>query len=298
MNINYDYYRIFYYVAKYKNLTLAAEILHSNQPNLSRTIKLLEQELECQLLLRSNRGISLTPEGEKLYSHVKIAIEQLQSAEEELKMVTGLHQGTITVGASETALRLALLPVLSKFKKTHSNIRIRIRNHLTTQAIESVKNGSVDFSVIASSVDISKPLEARALMHFQDILIGGSEFFELSKKPISLSELKNHPIICLGEHTTTYHFYENFYRSHKLILRPELEAATTDQILPMVKCNLGLGFIPEIFAKNALDTGEICQIHLKETLPHREIYLVENKERPLTVAAEALKSMLISFDNQ
>ena len=111
MNINYEYYRIFYYVAKYKNLTLAADTLHSSQPNISRTIKLLEHNLGCQLLVRSNRGISLTPEGEQLYTHVKIAVERLQTAEEELKMLTGLHRGVVCVGASETALHLLLLPV-------------------------------------------------------------------------------------------------------------------------------------------------------------------------------------------
>lgn len=77
MNINYEYYRIFYYAAKYKNLTQAAEMLNSNQPNVSRTIKILEHELGCNLLIRSNRGISLTPEGERLYSHIKIAVEQI-----------------------------------------------------------------------------------------------------------------------------------------------------------------------------------------------------------------------------
>ena len=86
MNISYEYYRIFYYAAKYRNLTLAAEMLHSSQPNISRTIRLMEEELGCRLLIRSNRGISLTPEGEKLYSHVRIAVGQLQRAEEELEM--------------------------------------------------------------------------------------------------------------------------------------------------------------------------------------------------------------------
>ena len=45
MNISYDYYRIFYYVAKYGNVTQAAKMLLSNQPNLTRVIKTLEGEL-------------------------------------------------------------------------------------------------------------------------------------------------------------------------------------------------------------------------------------------------------------
>ena len=64
--ITYDYYRIFYFVAKYKSFTKAADILHNNQPNITRYMNNLEQELECTLFLRSNRGIVLTPEGEKI----------------------------------------------------------------------------------------------------------------------------------------------------------------------------------------------------------------------------------------
>ena len=295
MNINYEYYRIFYYVAKYKNLTTAADALHSNQPNISRTIKLLEHELGCQLLIRSNRGISLTPEGERLYAHVRIAVEQLQTAEEELKMLTGLHKGLVSIGASETALHLLLLPVLKKFKETHPEIRVRIQNHLTSQAIESVKQGLVDLAIVASPIDIPSSLKARSLMTFQDILIGGNAFSNLSSHPVSLQEISDYPLVCLGENTMSYRFYDSFYRSHNLLLKPEFEAATTDQILPMVKNNLGLGFFPEKLAKDALLTGEVCQIHLQEAIPCREIFLVENKERPLPIAAEALKTTILSY---
>ena len=292
MNINYEYYRIFYYVAKYKNLTLAAEALHSSQPNISRTIKLLEHNLGCPLLLRSNRGISLTPEGERLYTYVKIAVEQIQTAEEELKMLTGLHRGLVCVGASETALHLLLLPALKIFKETHPKIRIRIQNHLTVQAIESVKQGIVDFAVVASPADIPDSLKAISLIDFQDILIGGTSFQELSKNPVSLREICSYPMVCLGENTMSYRFFNNFYHANGLLLKPEFEAATTDQILPMVKNNLGLGFFPEKLAKEALLAGEVCQIYLLEKIPFREIFLIENKERPLTVTAGALKSLL------
>ena len=292
MDISYEYYRIFYYVAKYKNLTLAADVLHSSQPNLSRTIKILENRFGCQLFIRSNRGIVLTAEGEQLYSHVQIAVNQLQKAEEELTMLTGLHRGSVYVGASETALHLLLLPALKRFKESHPQIRVRIQNHLTTQAIQSVKQGLVDFSVVASPIPSLDSLKASVLKSFQDILIAGEAFYTLSKSPVSLQKISQYPIICLGTHTMTYLFYDRLFRANGLNLKPEFEAATTDQILPMVKNNLGLGFFPEELAKEALDSGQVCQIMLKETIPTREIFLVEQKERPLTITAEALKSFL------
>ena len=79
-----DYYRIFYYVARYKSFSNAAEMLGSNQPNITRCMNILENELDCKLLIRSHKGIQLTTEGEHLFRHVAIAIEQLTYGEKEI----------------------------------------------------------------------------------------------------------------------------------------------------------------------------------------------------------------------
>ena len=109
-----DYYRIFYYVAQYQSFSKAAEIL-GNNPNLSRCMNLLESELGCKLLVRTNRGVSLTPEGQRLFEHVAIANEQLMLGEQEILKDKSLESGLVTIGASETALRLFLLNKLELF---------------------------------------------------------------------------------------------------------------------------------------------------------------------------------------
>lgn len=57
MAVPYDYYRIFYYVAQHKSFTRAAEVLGNNQPNITRCMNNLEQDLGCKLFIRTNRGI-------------------------------------------------------------------------------------------------------------------------------------------------------------------------------------------------------------------------------------------------
>ena len=92
MDVNFEYYKIFYYVAKYNNFTRAARVLGNSQPNVTRAMNCLEQQLHCTLLVRTNRGVFLTTEGEKLYTHVAAAMEQLFTAEEELAECVGLSQ--------------------------------------------------------------------------------------------------------------------------------------------------------------------------------------------------------------
>jgi hypothetical protein len=110
-----DYYRIFYYVAQYKSFSKAADVMGNNQPNITRCMNILENDLGCKLFIRSNRGVQLTIEGERLFEHVSIAIEQLVSGENELLKDKGLESGLVNIGASEIALRLFLLNELEVF---------------------------------------------------------------------------------------------------------------------------------------------------------------------------------------
>ena len=176
MNITYDYYRIFYYVAKYKNITQAADVLMSNQPNVSRAISNLEHELGCRLFMRSNRGVTLTPEGQRLFNRVSVAHQQLKAAEQELSDAKSLKNGIVSIGVSETALNAVLLPRLQKFHTLYPGIRIHISSVTTSQAITSLKAGLVDFAVVTTPINISRPLKEIPLLTIREQLVGGPRF--------------------------------------------------------------------------------------------------------------------------
>ena len=141
MYISYDYYRIFYYVASCGSVSRAAAELRNNQPNLTRAIKNLETELGCALFLRTNRGMKLTPEGERLFAHIRVAFQQIERGETELQELRELRRGSVTIAASEIALRSMLLPVLQEFRRLHPDITLKISNHTTPQAIEALEAG-------------------------------------------------------------------------------------------------------------------------------------------------------------
>ena len=150
MTINYDYYRIFYAVAQCRSFTRAAEVLKNNQPNITRCMKNLEQELGCKLFHRSNRGITLTPEGQRLYRRVAAAVEEIQLGEEEIRQDGSLESGTLSISASEAALHMVLLDKLSAFRVQYPGVHLRITNETTPQSIERLRNGESDFAVITA----------------------------------------------------------------------------------------------------------------------------------------------------
>ena len=141
MSVNFEYYKIFYYVAKYKSITQAASLLYSSQPSISRMIKILEQELGCTLFIRTRKGVALTPEGEELLSRSY-----------------GLQGDTIRIGASETALRCFLFDNLELFYAEHPAIKLKIYNHTASEALENLKNGNVDLAVVSTPLELVPPM--------------------------------------------------------------------------------------------------------------------------------------------
>lgn len=293
MDINFEYYKIFYYVAKYSNFTRAANALGNSQPNITRAMNGLEQQLHCTLFVRTNRGVQLTPEGEKLYTHVSAAMSHLWAAEEELADSSGLAHGSISIGASETALNIFLLDKLKDFHMKYPGIRLKIYNHSTPQAIEAVKSGQIDFAVVSAPAEVEQPLKKINLRTFREVLVGGTTFTALGSQELSLKDLKDYPLICLGKETMTFQFYNKLFLSYGLALEPDTETATTDQILPLVKSELGLAFIPEPMAREAIEKHEIVQISFSETIPKRNICMVYDSQHPLNEAARQLKKVIL-----
>ena len=292
MAITYDYYRIFYHVVQCHSFTRAAEVLENNQPNVTRCMNNLEHELGCKLFVRSNRGVSLTPEGERLFHRVSVAYEQLRLGEEELQRDCGLESGTISIGVSETALHLLLLDKLSEFHARYPGVRFRIANDSTPQAIAALAGGQTDCAVVTTPNRAEKPLVSTSLMTFREILLCGSHYRELASQMRSLKDLEPYPFVCMGRRTGTYDFYQRLFVKHDLPFRVDMETATMDQVLPMIRHNLGIGFYAEKLAAPAIAAGEVYQVRLVEPIPERSVCLLEDSSRPQSVAVKTFKHLL------
>ena len=291
MNVNFEYYRIFYYVAKYHNFTKAARVLGNSQPNITRAMNCLEQQVHATLFIRTNRGVQLTSEGEELYNYVSAAMIQIFAAEEAFSENDGLLHGKIAVGTSETALNIFLLDKLKAFHQGYPGIRLKLYNYSTPQAMEAIRSGKVDFAVVTTPVEATGPLKVVTLQSFNEILVSGRTFDRLKDRIVSLTDLKDDSLIGLGRETMTFKFYNQFFLEHGLEFVPDIEVATSDQILPMVKSELGLAFIPEPMAREAVKKQEVVKIPLQEEIPKREICLVYDYQHPLNSAARQFIAM-------
>ncbi len=287
MNISYDHYRIFYNVAKYKSFTRAAEVMYCNQPNLTRAIKTLERQLGCTLFERTNKGVRLTDDGLALYEHISAAFDHIQAGEKAISSKHSMDNGTVSIGATEIALRCCLLPILRNYHQLYPGVKIKILNVSTPQALKMTDNKLVDIAVVTTPIDINSKLTVTKLSVLQEVPVCSKNF--KIENEVSLSDLLQYPIISLGAGTSTFDFYFEEFLKHNCHFSPDIEAATADQILPLVKYGLGIGFVPEQF----LDSDDtIHRINLSKPLPPREIILAKKKGHSLPLPAKELVDMI------
>ena len=294
MNSNFEYYKIFYYVAKYENLTKAATALKTSQPAVTRTIHKLEGELGCRLFTRSKTGMKLTPEGRTFYGYVAAGCAQFFKGENDLSNLISLENGTIYISATETVLHCYLFQAMEEFNSLYPNVRFKILNNSTTESVNAVKEGKVDLAFVSANLQVAKPLRMKILRKYRDILIAGMRFEELKagKEELSLKELVSYPWISLTAETITRRFLNEYFEKNGLTFAPDMELATTDMILPAVRHNLGLGFIPAEFADAELKSGQVFEIKVKEKLPERNIVLIYDMEYPQSIAAKEFQKFL------
>ena len=286
MDITYDYYRIFYYAAKYGSFSRAAEALLKGQPNITKTINNLESQLGCKLFIRSNKGITLTPEGEKLYRHAEIAFENLNKAEAQIISERNLKGGLISIAATEIGLYGSLLSALTKFNRDFPSVKIRLSNFNSPKSLEAVKNGVADFAVVTLHEKADDIFRVTKIRDFREILCCKKGYKYDSDNIFAC------PLVSVNRSSYTYKHFKEYLLSLGINKEPDIEVATADQVLPLIKSGMGIGFVSEFMINESLINGDIEEISLDVLPLKRSICLVEDKSKSLSLAAKKLKEYM------
>ena len=292
MNVNLEYYKIFYHVAQCQSITGAAGELCISQPAVSQALKQLEQSLGAKLFMRTAKGVTLTNEGQTLFSYVKNGYEQIQLGEQKLQEMLDMKRGEIRIGASDMTLQFYLLPYLRKYHQLYPDIKVTVTNAPTPQTIEHLRAGRIDFGIVSQPFPEEAHLRILPVREIQDVFVAGAKFWNYKKQMLRYEELMKMPIICLESDTSTRTYVDTILAENGVRLEPEFELATSDIIVQFVLQNLGIGCVVQDFAQRYIDTDELFVLQFDKQIPKRQICVVNDERLPLSVAAGKLMELL------
>lgn len=280
MDINYELYKVFYYVATTLSFSEASKQLFISQSAVSQAIKALEKKLDQTLFIRSTKRVQLTPEGEILLRHVEPAMNLIKRGESQL-IDAASSGGQIRIGASDTICRYFLVPYLKRFHEEFPNAHIKVTNETSLRCVELLETGQVDLIVTNyPNSNLSNLYSLRKIANFHDVFIANNSFSELQDRKIALRELLKYPIIMLEKQSTTSEFLHNLFQQRQLDLVPEIELSSNDLLLDLAKIGLGIAFLPDYCIQNKDDN--LFFVELDEELPSRQLAIAHNNHIPVS----------------
>ncbi len=282
MNVDLELYRVFYVVAKNKHMTKASEELHISQPAISQSIKKLENELGGTLFLRSNKGMELTEEGKMFYEYVESALELINNAENEFTSFKDLSKGEIKIGCSTTLTKLVLLDAIKRFHIDYPNIIINITNDLTSNLIEDLKLGKLDFVIFNESNIKENNLNLEKIRELKQGFIYNSDYYNDNVK--TFSDLNTVPLILQKEESNSRKLLDYLSLQNNVRLIPKMEVVSQDLIIEFTNIGLGVGFA--IIDLKERNYNNLKEFNINKRIPNINVYLATNKKVILTFASK------------
>lgn len=289
MEQNLSQYRIFYEVAKTRNISKAAKELFISQPAISKSISKLEDNLGVSLFTRNSRGVQLTQEGELLFEHTKTAFEALTLGEQELKRIQEFNIGHLRIGVSNTLCRYVLLPYLKDFIYKYPHIKISIESQPTARTLSMLEQQKIDIGLIAKPSNL-RDLSFQPIMSIRDVFIATPQYLENLhlREGKNTSVLETCNMLLLDRNNITRRYIDNYFQEYHIEPSSILEVTTMDLLIEFAKIGLGIGCVIREFVKDDLAMGQLVELPLEHPIKRRTVGFAYNSNS----SSRALHSFL------
>jgi LysR family transcriptional regulator of abg operon len=142
-------------VVAYGSIRAAARELHLTQAALTKSLRLLEEDSGVALLIRKSRGVVLTEAGLRLHARAQLVMRQMALAQDELQQAQGDNAGIVRVALTPYLMLTVLGEAFQWFRKRYPRIELRLSEGLVTRVLLGLRDGTVDFAVVADSGDVT-----------------------------------------------------------------------------------------------------------------------------------------------
>lgn len=277
-NINFELYKVFYYVAKNRNLSKAASELFISQPAVTQSIKKLEEEIGFKLFYRTKSGMNLTKDGEVLYNFLKKPIEALNNGKKYLIDEINNNSMTIRIGSGTTLIKHSLLPVLKTFERDFPNVKFEIVQGITSTLMDMLDKDLLDMVLLSINYENKNDKRVLVIEEAQDVFCYKKDSFDFGNKKFKINELNDLPLLLQSDVSTSRKFLDDLASKEHVILKSRYALASYTLVLDFVKEGLGIGFVNYNHVKEDIKKGNLVVLNTDFNIPTRKIGLCINKK--------------------
>jgi DNA-binding transcriptional LysR family regulator len=286
--VNLNQLKIFYFAAKYGNLSLAAEALYITQPAVTKGIQRLQEYYGVKFVNRFGKKLALTDAGEILYDIAEKIFEMESKAEESISDFQQQKRGHIRIHSSESFGAYYLPSIINRFSKANPHIRISVNILPTEQVVENSISLNNDLGFISSPVEHNK-VTVREVLEDRLVIVAPPDHPLTRKGSLKPRDLKGQSMIMHEKGSATRIFVDDFIRKNDISITIPLELSSNMAIKKAVQERIGIAMISRKIVSEEIQRGELKAILFSNQQMKRKFYMVHHKDKYFS---EPLKSLI------
>jgi len=259
----------------------ASEAGHVSPSALSRGIRRLEQEVGAVLFERNNRSVSLTHAGRLFLEYARNALVEWEAIRNALMEASGELHGEISMFCSVTASHSFLFDILTRFRRDHPLIEIKLHTGDPEEAMSRVLAADEDISIGARPASLPKGLAFRPIastpLMFIDATAARQQLRGAGKQP-GAADWSATPMI-LPERGIARSRVDEWFRQLGVTPSIYAQVAGNEAIVSMVSLGFGVGVVPRIVLDNSPLAGTVQAIDVQPELAPYEVGLFALEKR-------------------
>ncbi|MDD5383588.1 MAG: HTH-type transcriptional regulator CysB [Gallionella sp.] len=225
----------------------AADALYTSQPNISKQIKQLEQELGIDIFVRNGkRVVAITEPGQAI---LDIARRMLHDAENLRQVGQEFHtqdSGHLTIATTHTQARYILPPVVKQFIRRYPKVKLGLHQGNPTQIAEQVLNGEADIAIATESLSLYDDLVTLPCYEWHHCVVVPPKHPLLDEKKLTLAKIAQYPIITYDFAFSGRGKINEAFEKAGIEPNIALTAIDADVIKTYVELGLGIGILAQI----------------------------------------------------
>jgi LysR family transcriptional regulator, hydrogen peroxide-inducible genes activator len=286
-------------VADERHFVRAAEKCFITQATLSMMIKKLEEELDCIIFDRSKQPVVPTEIGETLISQARVVVQESKKLVQLSKENKTLIAGEIKLGIIPTIAPYLLPLFLNSFLQKYPTLKVSIKEITTSQIIEQLQKGTIDFGILATPLNIDGVRED-VLYYEKFKLFTSNQETELTNEYVLPEEIDVNRLLLLeeGHCMRTQMLTICELQKHKMAYSHlDYQAGSIESLVNLVETYKGITIIPELYIGQMPESKKIQIKNFVSPEPVREVSLVTYryfaKERTKTALITEIKESLV-----
>ena len=267
----------------------ASEASHVSASAMSRSIRQLEDEVGVSLFDRDNRSVALTHAGEMFLSYARESLTQWDVIRNELMAEAGELRGEVSIYCSVTASYSFLFELLSRFRRDHPHIEIKLHTGDPENAVQRVLAGAEDIAIGARPEPMQTGLAFKSITSTPLVFIAAkekTEFLRLSRRQGVVDAWAVTPMI-LSEGGLARRRVDAWFREKKIQPNIYAQVAGNEAIVSMVSLGFGVGVVPRIVLDNSPLADQVAVLDARPRLKPYDVglFTVEKKLKSPLIAA-------------